>query len=647
MNWLFPAGAVASIALIAIVVLHMRHRLPEVLTFPQLSFWPRVPSESRESPRWRKPPITLLFLLQLLAALLLVLAFMRPALPGLGAFGVQRTSAMHHVIVLDGSTSMLARSSEGDTHWDTGKAAVDDVLGDWQQGDGITLVVASSRPIWKSAVDERQLGELRDWLDDLSLPGGVPDEQALSAMLSDVALPDLDQHITLITDGGIDTEGGNAAVDRVVLGEPGGNVAIISTSMSTSGDGGQAIDATVLHDRPGTETLAWVARSSNAEIASGTITLASGESGAFTVPVPGGVERVSVEVRADDALPDDNHATVSLGGDVLTGIRIVLISDVPGPTERALAVLPGAVVESYPSTTPGIRDIAANADIVVYEASAPTEGDVPDVPMLLVQPTGVTDYWQITGVSPNPEIADVALDDPAMRDISLDGVVFGETPVYLLDPAAEVLASGAEADSTVPLIWRGAIDGQPYIAYAFDPSLSNIANRVTFPVLVAQSVFSLSGEGGGSVFAPGDLVSIDVPGDGRTVRVTDSADQEVEIPVVTGADGLPAVTFPVTARPGVWSVVIEDQAGAELNRGSVVVNAGDVRESRLSSADPAILSLAGETSDSTATVAESDRILADIWPLLVLAAIAVIGLEWWIWLARSAGGRRATGGQAS
>lgn len=646
MSWLFPAGAIAGVALIAIVVLHMRHRMPEVLTFPQLSFWPRVPSESRESPRWRKPPVTLLFLLQLLAALLLVLAFMRPAVPGLGAFGGQRTSAIHHVVVLDGSTSMLAQSDEGGTHWDTGKRAVDDALGDWQQGDGVTLMVASSQSIWKNAVDERQLGELRSWLDDLSLPGGVPDDQAISDVLSDVALPDLDQRVALITDGGLDIDGGNAPVERLVLDAPGGNVAITSTATSASGEGGQLIEATVLHDQPGTETIPWVARSASQEIASGTITLASGETGSLSVQVPDGVERVSIEVVADDALPADNRATVSLGGDALTGIRIVLVSDVPGPTERALAVLPGAVVESYPSTTPGISDVAASADIVVYQASAPSEGDVPDVPMLLVQPTGVTDNWQITGVSPNPAVADVALDDPAMRDISLEGVVFGETPIYLLNPAATVLASGTEAGSSVPLIWRGTLDGQPFIAYAFDPSLSNIADRVTFPVLVAQSVFSLAGTGGGSTFAPGDVVSIDVSNDATAVRVTDPADQAFEVPVVTSAEGSTTAAFPVTARPGVWSIVVEGPNGTELDRGSVVVNAGDLRESRLSSDDPVILSISDEAAE-TFVSGESDRVLSDIWPLLVLAAIIVMSLEWWVWLARSIGGRRATGGQAS
>ena len=646
MTWLFPAGIVAGVALAAIVLLHMRHRLPEVVPFPQLAFWPRVPSESRESPRWRKPPLSLLFLLQLLVALLLVLAFMRPAVPGFGAFGGQRTSAIHHVIVLDGSTSMLGASGDGGSRWDAALASVDEVLDSWQQGDGVTLLVASARPVVKSAADERQLDELRAWLDDLAVPGGLPDEQAVSALLADVALPGLDRHITLISDGGLDIDGARVPVERVtVAGGDASNVAIVSTTSSPNESGGHLIEATVLHDRPGTATLPWVARTADQELESGTLTLAAGGSGTFSVEVPDGVDRVTLEVVASDGLVADNRAIVNVSGDALTGIRIVLVSDVPGPTSRALEVLPGATVETYPSTTPGIADIAATADLVVYEASAPAEGDIPDAPMLLVQPTGVSEGWQITGVSPDPKVADIALDDPVMRDVSLEGVQFGETPIYLLQADAEVLVSGTEGNETVPLVWRGSLEGQPFVAYAFDPSVSNIADRVTFPILVAQTVSSLAGNEGGGTAAPGEVVTLTLPEEARTVRVEDPTGDGVSLDPFVSPSGSASASFAVTARPGVWDVVVEGPGGAELERGSIVINVGDAQESRLSEMTPAVLSLSEGPADSAAS-AQDGELLTDIWPLLVIAALVLLGFEWWVWLGRSMASGRATGGRA-
>lgn len=650
MTWLFPAGAVAAIAIVAIVVLHMRHRMPGVVPFPQLAFWPRVPSESRESPRWRKPPMTLLFLLQLLAALLLVLAFMRPALPGLGAFGGQRTTSVQHVIVLDGSTSMLAESPNGGTRWDAAKREIGDALDAWQQGDGVTLIVAAAQPAWKSAADEQQVGELDQWVENLELPGGVPDDQAVSRLLSDVALPELEQRITLITDGGLELPDDGANVDRVRVGddaEQTGNVAITSTTVSPAEDGERQIEATVLRDAAGTQTLPWVATSGSSDIDSGTITVGSNEVAQIGVRVPDRVDTVWLEIVADDALAADNRATVSLQGDQLTGLRVVLISDVPSPTQRALEVLPGAVVETYPSTTPGISDVAANADLVVYESSAPAEDDMPTTPILLIQPTGLDESWQIGGVAPNPSVTDVQLDDPVMRDISLDGVVFGETPVYQLGPGAEVLASGADVETQVPLVWRGSLGGQPYVAYAFDPTLSNIAARVTFPVLVAQTVASLAGQGSEGVHAPGDAVPLDVPENADSVSVTTPDGAAFGVPAVGAGDGPRTATFTVTAQPGVWTLSVLDDAGSELERGRITVNVGSVQESRLNTGEPIQLRFASASTGASLTGTDEAQTFSDIWPLLVLGAIVVIGLEWLVWLARSVSGRVAGGARSS
>jgi Ca-activated chloride channel homolog len=649
MTWLFPAGIVAAVSLIAIVLLHMRHRLPEVIPFPQLAFWPRVPSESLESPRWRKPPLTLLFLLQLLAALLLVLAFMRPALPGLGAFGAQRTSAVHHVIVLDGSTSMLAASDEGGSRWDAALASVEDILGGWQQGDGVTLVVASARPVVKSAADARELDALRDWLERLAVPGGVPNEREISALLTDTRLPDLDRHITLVSDGGLELDGDGVPVTSITVGRgDASNIAIVSTTSSPLDDGDRLVEATVLNDQSGTETIPWVARTADQELASGTVTLAAGEQGAFSVRVPAGIGQVTLEVVAGDDMAADNRATVAIGGSALTGMRIVYVSDVPGATGRALQVLPGATVETYPSTTPGIADIAASADLVVYEASAPAEGDIPNAPLLLVQPTGLGEAWQITGVSPNPAITDIALGDPVMRDIPLEGVQFGETPIYLLQEDAEVLASGAEADEAVPLVWRGTLDGEPYVAYAFDPSASNIASRVSFPILVAQSVYALAGTDGDDTFAPGDLVTMTLPERASAVRIEDPAGIVRTLTPMVAPDGATTGSFTANARPGVWDVVVLGPEGNELERGTVMVNAGDPEESRLDAETPVTLSLADRAGNGAGSgaVAEDGELLTDAWPLLVIGAIVVLGLEWWAWLGRSMVRNRAAGGQA-
>ncbi len=640
MSWLFPAGVVAGLALVAIVALHMRHRLPEVLPFPQLAFWPRVPSETRESPRWRKPPLTLLFLLQLLAALLLVLAFMRPAISGLDALGGQRTGAIHHVIVLDGSTSMLAMTPDGSTRWDDARERVDDALGGWQEGDGLTLVIASGQPIVRSAADGRQLDDLKDWLHGLAVPGGTPDGAAVTRLLDGAVLPGLDRRVTVVTDGGLAVDG---SAETITVGDAAPNAGIVRTTTAPLDDGGLLVEATVLHDRPGTETIPWVARTPERDIASGTVTLAGGASGTFEVRLPAGLTRVTLEIVSDDALPADNTAIVQPGGSGVAGMSIVLVSDVPGPLQRALEVLPGAKVEIYPTSTPGIRDIAATADLVVYQAAAPSPGDMPDVPMLLVQPAGLDEEWQVSGVSPDPRLGDVSLDDPALRDVPLDGIAWGETPVYVLPDDAAVLAAGSDGDLDVPLIWRGTLGSVPYVAWAFDPAVSNIASRVTFPLLVAQTVASLAGSAGAGAVMPGDVVTLPVAPEAARVRVERPESGTVTVEAHLEADGATAAAIPITSDAGVWIVSVLDDGGEEIDRGTLIVNAGDPTESRLRDASPVTIGAGGDASLDDG--GQQGNVLTEIWPLLAAAAIVVLLAEWWLWLARSMTGRRAAGGQ--
>jgi hypothetical protein len=474
------------------------------------------------------------------------------------------------------------------------------------------------------------------------VPGGTPEGDAISRLLDGAALPGLDRRVTVITDGGLAVEG---PAETLTVGDDAPNAGIVRTTTAPLDNGGLLVEATVLHARSGTETIPWVARTPERDIASGTVTLAGGASGTFEVRLPAGLTRVTLEIISDDALPADNVAIVQPGGSGVSGMSIVLVSDVPGPLQRALEVLPGARVEVYPTTTPGIRDIAASADLVVYQAAAPTPEDMPDVPMLLVQPAGLDEAWQVSGVSPNPRLGDVAMDDAVLRDISLDGIAWGETPVYVLSDGTSVLAGGTDGDLAVPLIWRGALGDQPYVAWAFDPATSNISGRVTFPLLVAQTVAALAGSGGAGTLAPGDVVTLPVAPEAARVQVERPDNRTSTVTTHVEADGSMAASIPVTSDAGVWIVSVLDSGGEEIDRGTLVVNAGDPVESRLRDTSPVTIRAgAGAAADGGG---QQGNVLTEIWPLLVAAAIAVIVAEWWLWLARSMAGRRVTGGQPS
>src|SRR3989304_598553 len=93
--------ALGFLALIPVIILfyilRAKHRQTRV---PSVRFWQQVPSDLEGRPAWRVPLKSLLLLLQILTALILVAALIRPAVLG----GAKR----YLVLVLDASASMQA-----------------------------------------------------------------------------------------------------------------------------------------------------------------------------------------------------------------------------------------------------------------------------------------------------------------------------------------------------------------------------------------------------------------------------------------------------------------------------------------------------------------------------------------------------------
>ena len=120
---LAPMGLVALVGVIAIIVAHMRRQVPPSVTLPSLRFWTAAPVQPADRRRLRRPPLTWPLALQVVAAALLALALARPALPSLPGLATERTEPQHTIVLLDGSTSMLAVPAEGaGTKWDEARA---------------------------------------------------------------------------------------------------------------------------------------------------------------------------------------------------------------------------------------------------------------------------------------------------------------------------------------------------------------------------------------------------------------------------------------------------------------------------------------------------------------------------------------------
>lgn len=635
---LIPAGLLAFAALPVVILLHMRNTTPLQLPVPTLRFWLEAAREQTETTRFRRPPLTLLLLLHLLIAALLAFGLTRPAASGaLGGLGL-RTEPRHAIILLDGSTSMDAVDpATGQTRFDAARQVALGELDDLRQGDVATVLVLGTRVPTLEASDPAGFVTLRDRLTTLRPPGGRANLTDALSLAHDLLLPAQEDRVTVITDGAVradPTVVGNlgAPVDLVVVGgtePPAANVAI--TELSARGAPGepnqQELYARVANFGPETVRVPVVLRTDTIEAGRQDATLPpDGRDVELSWRLPAGVHDVEVQVMTQDALAADDQAALILRQETNLALNILLVSDVPGPLQRALEVLPGAEVTT--ETSDGVASgISGDYDLVVFERAVPP-ATLPDAALLFVQPPPDTPF-PTTGEMTAPAVANVAAADPLLRGVDLSGVTFGPTTIYTPESGQAPVVAADDG----PLIFRATPEGRKAVVIAFDVAQSNIRQRVAFPILVANIAAELVPSplpssvplGDPLVYRPSagaPSVVIAAP-DGETTRldVTDGGD------AASGEAITRQIAFADTGSPGSYTISERGPNDEEVATGRFVVNAGHPVESDLRpAADLAdVLATARATGNQDLGVG-----LTDLWPALALAALIVLILEWLI-----------------
>jgi hypothetical protein len=641
LNLLAPAGLFAAISLGIVLLLHIRRQTPPPRSFPSLRFW--TPSETSEADRHRirRPPITLPLLLQLLVALLVTLALARPAVSDAFAAIGGRTSPQHRIVLVDGSTSMLAHNEdEQRSRWEHARQEALSIVDDWQAGDVTTIVLLGTTSETRSASNGEQIDELHEWMQEIAMPGGQADLNGTLRLVRNLGLSDRDNSITLITDTALQVDPEIAStvpmqidVVDVSAGEPSGNVAITSmTAKPIPGTDNQFAVSLTIGNYSDTEAdVPWFVEADGSEIATNTAFIPAGASAQMTVNLPRGVVEAKATIDFRDALYADNQAMLPLESDRLGQLDILLVSDAPSNLLRALQVLPGARVDLQPAAIPGIRDIAQGYDLVVFEGTSPPLSDLPETPMLFVQPPATTDLFAVIGATNAPAITTVDAADPLIAGVDLSGVTFGNTPVYSLGADEHVLVSGSDTVTNAPLIWSGEIEANRYVTFAFDIPGSNIGQRVAFPVLIARIVENLTAAPIPMSVPIGNPVEVATADDVTELEVTLPNQSVVNVPIQVTTEAESATNLPTivdfTGTSGRYVVKSLRGDDSVADEGAFVVNAGHVQESNLApNAGLADLLKSGTSSGSTSDAKTTNQ--NELWLALAAFAFVVMFIEW-------------------
>ncbi|WP_019120599.1 vWA domain-containing protein [Brevibacillus massiliensis] len=194
MQWLTPHYLGFALIIPAILLLYLLKRKYENREVASILLWQQMLTELEVSRPFQKLRQNLLLFLQLLAALLIVLALLQPAWPTDGAI------ARHTVLVLDSSGSMLTREGEV-PRFESAKQEAKKIIEKLGPDQSITLIEAGKVPkvLLSDSVDQTAL---QGALDMVTVRPGTSDSRAALSLAKAIASAEPDSGIIWFGDGG-------------------------------------------------------------------------------------------------------------------------------------------------------------------------------------------------------------------------------------------------------------------------------------------------------------------------------------------------------------------------------------------------------------------------------------------------------------
>jgi len=597
MSLLVPAGLFALLAIPAILLLYfLKVRRPEVRV-STLMFWRPFVADRQANAPWQRLRGSLLLALQLLAALALALALVRPGASG--AVGVGGST----VIMLDGSASMQA-TDVAPSRFDAAVARARQAAHQLGPGQQMAIVLVG------------QHAEL------------------LAAPTSDPAVLDAALDRARPTGSEVDLGEGFSLANAVLAGRPGASIILLSDGHAKPPPAPPRVAARLLFqpigitgENAGIEGIARttsntvfirVANFGRADRDLKVEMLADGRlADVLPVHVAGnstsdldwtglvaGTQSVEARLTPGDALAIDDSAFLVTGSPAAK--KVLLVTDENGFLERALRLRRGVDLTVIKK---GAYKEGSSYDLYVFDGWAPP-GALP-APALVIAP--VDGNGPVTLGSPISPGLVLPGDptDPITRDVVLRDVHVQTAALVTVPAGWRTVIAGV--DDPLLLVHQG----EPRIAeLTFDIHHSDLPLRAAFPILVQNLLaYLLPGGFENQAFPTGRQVTLATEPDARSVTV-----QEPGGKVVRLGPPFPAAPFTETSTPGVYTVRQQLAQGERVS--SFVVQFEDPDLSRIAvGAAPFVDVAAGGAS-------AVPRGTLELWPWFAALALALLAAEW-------------------
>jgi hypothetical protein len=377
-----------------------------------------------------------------------------------------------------------------------------------------------------------------------------------------------------------------------VVGNSSANLGIAAAAVEQAPSGSVVI--VQIHNasnRP--ERVPLVLRQGTRRLAARTVVVGGGAvtSAAMPITVSGTVQ---VALEREDFLSVDNTAHVIAG---TRPARVVVAGAPDRVLLEALGAIPVRVIPAQRITPEALRA----ADVVILNRTPPVE--LPPGNYLLFGTTARNLPLAAADRLRGSQVLRWAVRHPVMRYVTLEGVTIGEA-LRLAPTGGEILA-----EAETPLLWAYEGEGIRAIVSAFSLDQSDLPLHMAFPIFLQNALTWLGGgerayEAGAPVVLPsrGDTDAVLEWPDGSSQALTSSAGRFV---------------IPAADRAGVYVL----RTGTREY--SFVVNP---------SAEEIAIAPVRPRAAGAAPPAGTARGMSDIWRALMLLAVAVLSVEWWLWL---------------
>lgn len=593
--WLIPLAS-------AIIVLYLLKMRRKDMRVPATFLWPQMTYEIRANSLFQKLRLSLLLFLQLLALLLVVLGLAQPQVKRTGLGGEVT------VVVIDASASMGAVDI-APSRFAHAKSVAANIIDQAKAGDKLCVIEAGPVPrvVFPLSSD---LAGIRQALKSIQPSDAESDVGEAMRLAVSLTAKQGSARIVLLSDGVFgeisNFSPGKARVDFERIGKSGDNVSIASFGTSESPKGRLAFCSLKNYGKmPSLGTLTFKAdgklfNSMKIEVpAKGTL--------GKTVAVPSDAKVIEVFLTNEDMLKSDNYA-VSLA-DPGAAVRVLLMGPDDLFVERAFSLDPRVSLDKA-STLPATKDY----DIVVFDG----------VPEQKTESKGVLTFGAAGAPSPVKSFGEVkeptyltsAKDHPLMQDVDLDNTYIGRSEKVKPKADGEVVAEGRDG----PWIVVSSL-GQKRIYVSFQPLQSDFPLQPGFPIFISNVI---------------DFIA---PRESKSNSLAVAAGRSFTVPAGSETDRLSIIApngATETLKPFGSAFVVRElrtvgryQLSSGAMKQTVYASMANDQESNI---EPVKRILLGSTEVKSM---EASLRLADFWRPVLLIALFVFGIEWFVFARRS------------